>query len=590
MKTKSITELLREEKGTIRKSWAGRISVALVYPNTYHVGMSNLGFQTVYEQLNQIEHVVCERAFMLPKDKTAYQVIRTIESRQHLTDFDVVAFSISFENDFPNILYILDSAKIPRLSEDRDPSKYPLVVGGGVACFLNPEPLAPFFDVFLLGEAECLLEPFFNRFDPGSDRLENLVEISNEIPGVYVPLFYTVRYHSEGTVSKFEPDEDVPEKIRRVFLEDISRCSTCSRILTPNTVFNDTYLVEVSRGCPHGCRFCSAGFVYRPPRFRPLSLLTEAMASGISRSHHIGLMGAAVSDLPCISELCSLADKKGIRVSFSSLRADAMEPELIAALKKSGAKTATIAPDAGSERLRNVINKGITQDHILAAAENLVSAGILNLKLYFMVGLPTEAVTDVEDIVQLCKKIKHRFLKSSRGRGRIGNITVSLNSFVPKAATPFQWASMDNIHELKKKIKIVKNGLKGVANIRVHSDIPRWAYIQGLLSRGDRKVAGLLMKAVDNRGNWPKTFKESPINADFYVLRKRQRNEIFPWDFIDHSVKKSFLMEEYQRALQEKSSPACSLDTNCIRCGACDSNRAHMQGANTKKKAKSEKR
>lgn len=568
---------MREERDTIRKSWVERISVALVYPNTYYVGMSNLGFQTVYEQLNQIEHVVCERAFMLRKDQTRPQKIRSIESNRLLNDFDVVAFSISFENDFLNILYILDSSKFPRLAQDRDPRCYPLIVGGGVACFLNPEPLAPFFDVFLLGEAECLLEPFFSRFVPGADRHENLLQISNEISGVYVPLFYYARYHPDGTISDFEPIGNVPEKIRRVFLEDISHDSTCSTILTPNTVFDDTCLIEVSRGCPHGCRFCSAGFVYRPPRFRPLSLLTGDVEAAAGRSDHIGLMGAAVSDLPCIGELCSVADKKRVRVSFSSLRADAVRPELIDSLKKSRAKTATIAPDAGSERMRSVINKGITEDHILTAAENLVSEGILNLKLYFMVGLPTETDADIEDIVQLCKKIKHRFLKSSRGHGRIGEITVSLNSFVPKAATPFQWVPMDTVDMLKKKIKMVKNGLKRVANIRIHSDIPRWAYVQGLLSRGDRKVAGLLMNAVDNHGNWPKTFKESALNADFYVLRERLKNEIFPWDFIEHGVKKSFLMEEYRRALQEKSSPACSLDHKCIRCGACAPICTHTQ-------------
>ena len=246
----------------------------------------------------------------------------------------------------------------------------------------------------------------------------------------------------------------------------------------------------------------------------------------------IGLVGAAVSDLPDINKLCNQKFEKEIRISFSSLRADALSPELLSVLKKSKVKTATIAPDAGSERMRKIINKGITEEDILNAAETLVAEGIPNLKLYFMVGLPLETMDDVEAIVTLCKQIKHKFLKSSRARKRIGEITVSLNSFVPKPFTPFQWVAMDDIRSLKNKIKLIKQGLKRVANVRVHADIPQWAYIQALLSRGDRKVAKILSLANKNQGNWPKTFKASPINPDFYVLRERSVDELLPWDFL----------------------------------------------------------
>ncbi|MFC1816666.1 radical SAM protein [Thermodesulfobacteriota bacterium] len=266
--------------------------------------------------------------------------------------------------------------------------------------------------------------------------------------------------------------------------------------------------------------------------------------------------------------LCAQISHKDISISFSSLRADALSTELVSVLKQSNVKTATIAPDAGSERMRNVINKSITEEDILNATEALVSGGIPNLKLYFMIGLPTETPDDVEAIVSLCKKIKHRFLTSSRARKRIGEITVSLNSFVPKPFTPFQWVAMEEVSTLKKKIKQVRNGLKRVANVRLHADIPRWAYLQALFSRGDRKVAGILSLSHRTHGNWAKTFKESALNPAFYVYRERSLDELLPWDFIDHGINKSYLNREYKRALMGKTSPPCPMEA-CDVCGVC---------------------
>jgi radical SAM superfamily enzyme YgiQ (UPF0313 family) len=299
--------------------------------------------------------------------------------------------------------------------------------------------------------------------------------------------------------------------------------------------------------------------------------LQACIQDGTTITDRIGLAGAAVSDLPEIRELCNHAQKENTRISFSSLRADALDEDLLAVLDHSQVKTATIAPDAGSERMRRVINKGIDEETILKATSILVTKGISNLKLYFMVGLPTETGSDVEAIVTLCKKIKHVFLRESRGKGRMGDITVSLNSFVPKPVTPFQWVAMDDITTLKKKIRHVKNGLKKVPNIRVHADVPRWAYIQALLSRGDRRVAEHLLLANKNDQNWPRTFKESAINADFYVLRERSLTETFPWDFIDHGIKKPFLIREYEKALHAKTSPPCPI-TDCQLCGICTPN------------------
>ncbi|MDH3956816.1 MAG: radical SAM protein, partial [Desulfobacteraceae bacterium] len=351
---KNITD---SETGVIRKKWNGRIKVALVYPNTYHVGMSNLGFQAVYELINTFENVVCERSF-LPDDGGSVTTdrITTKESGSPISAFDLIAFSVSYENDYPNLLTILEKAKLPLGFEDRG-IPHPLVIAGGVAFFLNPEPLAPFIDCFFIGEAEAILPRFFDTVSHdllNQDRISCLNTLAREVPGVYVPSLYKAAYNSDGTLGAFEPISDVPDKVERQYVKDLSRIPTCSPIITPDTIFDNTFLMEVSRGCPHGCRFCGTGFVYRPPRFRPFSLLKECMEQGASRTDKIGLVGAAISDLPDLNKICGREFEKDTRISFSSLRADALTPELLSTLKKSKTKTATIAPDAGSERMRSV--------------------------------------------------------------------------------------------------------------------------------------------------------------------------------------------------------------------------------------------
>ena len=564
---KVVRHSIESEIGTIRKQWRGKISVALIYPNRYHVGMSNLGFQAVYQLINSLDHVVCERAF-LPENITSESPRpTTVESDRRISDADIIAFSISFENDYPYVLDILDRAGIPLKSRDRS-DRHPFVIAGGVACFLNPEPLAPFIDCFLIGEAEEILPRFFQVFESRGQKKADLINLAHHVPGAYIPAFYRPRYHADGTLAAFEPQADVPPVIKRVYVKDIGRTSTCSAVVAPHTTFGRSFLIEVGRGCPHGCRFCSAGFIYRPPRFRPIAQLAQNIKQGTRFTDRIGLVGAAVSDLPQIEALCGQFNDRGIRISFSSLRADRLKPGLLAALKQSKVKTATIAPEVGSDRLRRVINKGLTEKDILTAASTLVENGIPNLKLYFMIGLPTETASDVEAVIQLVKKIKHQFLTSSRTRKKIGIITVSLNSFVPKPFTPFQWSTMDEVSVLKTKIKKIKNELKKVPNLRINSDVPRWAYIQALLSRGDRRVADILSLAHANRGNWAQTLKTVAVNPDFYVYRERSLDEQLPWDFIDQGIKKSFLQREYRRALQGKTTEDCQVDT-CRSCGVC---------------------
>lgn len=565
--TKVDSNRIESEIGVIRKSWQSRLSVALVYPNRYHVGMSNLGFQTLYRLFNSYEHVVCERAFLPDVGQRQNTPSQTVESGRPLAAADIIAFSLSFENDYPNLLAILDNAGLPLQAAERT-QDHPLVIAGGVACFLNPEPLAAFIDCFLIGEAEGSLPRFIEVFDPHVDKNEALINLARNVPGAYVPALYETGYKADGTIDFFEPVADIPPMIERIFAANLNQEATCSTLITSHTAFDRTFLVETGRGCTHGCRFCSAGFIYRPPRFRPVSLLAESIKAGTRLTDRIGLVGAAVSDLPGIEQLCETFKDDDIRFSFSSLRADRLSDSLLAALKQSQVKTATIAPEVGSRRMRNVINKGLSENDILQAATTLVENGIPNLKLYFMIGLPTETDADVEAIVRLIKRIKHRFLASSRARRRIGTITVSLNSFVPKPFTPFQWAPMDEIRILKRKIKTVQNALRKVSNLKVNADVPRWAYIQALLSRGDRRVAQILSQVHANRGNWAQTLKAVAINPDFYVYRERDPDEILPWDFIDHGIKKSFLLKEYRRARQAKTSPACEVQA-CKMCGVC---------------------
>jgi radical SAM superfamily enzyme YgiQ (UPF0313 family) len=568
-----LKQLLAQEKGAVVREWGARWPVALVYPQVYAVAMGNLGFQAVYHLLNAHPGFVCERAFLpSPGEWEEYRRTRTpilsLESQRPLTDFAAVAFSISFEADYPYVLELLAGAGIPLRAAERGPGD-PLVLAGGVATFLNPEPLAPFVDAFFLGEGEAGGIPFFEFLaagTPAPDRAGLLRDLARTVPGAYVPCGYTPRYHPDGTLTAFEAAPGFPARVAAPHLAELAPCPTHSHLLAPLSEWGEMFLVETGRGCSRGCRFCAAGFVYRPPRERDLGELWTQIEPGVRARRKIGLVGAAVSDHPDIRDLCRKILGAGGTLGISSLRADSADADLLQLLAQGGVRSIALAPEAGSDRLRRVLNKGLTREDLAKAAVEVGAAGIPQLRLYFMVGLPTETLEDVAEIPRLVKYLEHRVIKESSGKRHLGLITLSLSSFVPKPFTPFQWAPLTEVAELKKRLKLVAREFHGVKNVRVHTDLPKWAYVQALLARGDRRVADMLAAAQEH--GWNKAWRASPLNPDFFTLRERRGDELFPWDFIDHGLKKEYLWEEYQRAREGKETLPCRPDV-CTRCGVC---------------------
>jgi len=568
-----LKKLLSQEKGAYVREWGARWPVALVYPQVYSVAMGNLGFQTIYHLLNTQPGMACERAFLptaqdWEEHRRTRTPILTLESQRPLKDFAAVAFSISFEADYPFVLQILEGAGIPLRAADRGPED-PLVLAGGVATFLNPEPLAPFVDALFLGEGEAGALDFFYFLAAGGglrERRSLLQKLAWSVPGAYVPSGYQPRYHPNGTLAAFESEPGFPDRVRAPHLPELAPFPTHSHILAPQSQWGEMFLVETGRGCSRGCRFCAAGFIYRPPRDRGLEDLWVQVEKGLMERRKVGLVGAAVSDHPAVKDLCRKVLEAGGELGISSLRADSVDEELFQLLAQGGVRTVALAPDAGSERLRRVLNKGLTQEDLARAVVALSQSGIPQLRLYFMVGLPTETLEDVEEIPRLVKYLQHCVVKESQGQRRLGLITLSLSSFVPKPFTPFQWAPFMEVAELKNRLKLIQHELKGMKEVRVHTDLPKWAYTQALLARGDRRVGEMMLLA--HKTSWPQAFRQSPVNPDFFTLRERGPDELFPWDFINHGLKKEYLWEEYQKALEEKESPRC-LPEVCKRCGIC---------------------
>ena len=556
-KTKGILE---KERGTVRKPWGGRISVCLIYPNSYHVGMSNLGFQTLYRLLNNEDDVVCERTFLPdPEALEEYEATQaplfSLESQHSLADFDLLGFSISFENDFLNVLKILDLARIPKESHLR-PKGFPLVMAGGVSVFLNPEPLSDFFDLFVLGEAEEVIHEFLSAYRQAFAKTaraekETLLRDLSAVEGVYVPQFYHPTYREDGKIAAMEAAPGIPSRVRRRWVKDLDRFPTRSTLFTPDTEFKDMAVVEVNRGCPRGCRFCAACFVYAPFRNRSLSLLEISSKESLAEEPRIGLAGTAVSDYPHLLSLCrSILSGQG-GISLASLRVDAVNQPLIECLREGKDRTIAIAPEAGSERLRQVVKKGYPDEEILRAADTLAANGLVQIKCYFLIGLPSETEEDVKAILSLARQIRHRILSNEKGQRERWRLVLSVNPFIPKPATPFQWLPMEEVGSLKRKLRAIERGVRGEKGMEMIHDLPKWDYVQALLSRGDRRVAKILLLAHSCQGNWNRALRETSVNPDFYVYRLRGLDETFPWDFIDHGFPKEKLKEEYLKAMKE---------------------------------------
>ena len=565
-----LQELYREEDSRVTINPHAGQKVAIVYPNTYFVGMSNLGLHIIYEEINLRNDSVCERIFLPEKkelevyDKTKTPLM-SVETQRPMHQFDVVAFDVTFEMDYFHIPLMLRHGRVPIMGKDRTEFD-PIVIAGGPCATFNPEPFADFIDAFIIGEGEGIVSRVLDVIRDGKmeglDRHAILRQLAN-VPGVYVPSLYVPIYSEDGKFKGYDIADGVPKTIKRHFEMLTSGGETV--VATNYTEFGAMYIIEVARGCGRHCRFCMAGYCFRVPRVRPLEILKEGVDRAEKLGKKVGLMGAAISDYPEVDELVNYIRSKDMRYSCASLRADSLTQAVVDGLAESGQKTITIAPETGSERLRRVINKGISEEHLKNAATLSAKSGIQHMRLYIMIGLPTETDEDIEAIVGLAERTQAHMAEV----GCKGRLTLSINPFIPKPFTPFQWMAMDNQKTVEKKLQYIKKALQKNRRIEVLVESPKEAYIQGVLARGDRRLGAVLAACAADRGSksFKSEMKAAGLDMDDMNYRERSFDEFLPWSHLDMGMDEGYLEMEWKRSVDEAYTPPCV--QGCKRCGVC---------------------